>query len=234
MIDLLASYGATRSVEILAYHGDLRTAAAVFAANLTLAENPHALENAAGQGPDQLSRAGKPTCIFILVLGLQAPQRWRMPITSEHRPLAAFSLHSRSYSCDGPSPCDCGKATQGRVACAWQVGRSDDRRRVAETPEHTGEVIGANDAYPLQRRRAVVRASVQFPRHWHMMCTFLLAACSSPFTSDCPPAVFGNLDIKWALAGPELFILQARPIVAGHQVADRTPIPLSDKREIEP
>jgi len=32
-------------------------------------------------------------------------------------------------------------------------------------------------------------------------------------------ARFGKpLDIEWALAGRELYILQARPIVAGHQV----------------
>jgi ankyrin repeat protein len=56
MIDLLASYGATRSVEILAYYGDVRTAAAVFAANPALADDPHALENAAGQGHEPFIR----------------------------------------------------------------------------------------------------------------------------------------------------------------------------------
>src|SRR5205814_1188835 len=49
MVDLLASYGAARSVEIMAYYGDVRTAAAVFAANPALADDPTALENAAGE-----------------------------------------------------------------------------------------------------------------------------------------------------------------------------------------
>jgi ankyrin repeat protein len=56
MIDLLASYGAARSVEIMAYYGDLRTAAAVFAANPALADDPGALANAAAEGQDAFVR----------------------------------------------------------------------------------------------------------------------------------------------------------------------------------
>jgi ankyrin repeat protein len=50
MIELLCSYGAARGVHLLAYDGDLRTAAAVFAANPKLADDPAALANAAGEG----------------------------------------------------------------------------------------------------------------------------------------------------------------------------------------
>jgi ankyrin repeat protein len=50
MIDLLCSYGAARAVHLLAYYGDVRTAAAVFAANPQLADDPDALVNAAGEG----------------------------------------------------------------------------------------------------------------------------------------------------------------------------------------
>lgn len=50
MIELLCSYGAARGVHMLAYEGDLRTAAAVFAANPARADNPEALANAAGEG----------------------------------------------------------------------------------------------------------------------------------------------------------------------------------------
>jgi ankyrin repeat protein len=50
MIDLLCSYGAARSVNLLAYYGDIQTAAAVFATNPALADNAYALECAAGQG----------------------------------------------------------------------------------------------------------------------------------------------------------------------------------------
>jgi ankyrin repeat protein len=49
MIELLCSFGSSRSVELLAYYGDVQTAAAVFAANPALANDPVALENAAGE-----------------------------------------------------------------------------------------------------------------------------------------------------------------------------------------
>ncbi len=56
MIDLLCSYGAARAVHLLAYHGDVKTAAAVFAANPALADDPDALANAAGEGQEAFVR----------------------------------------------------------------------------------------------------------------------------------------------------------------------------------
>jgi ankyrin repeat protein len=56
MIDLLCSYGAARAVHLLAYHGDVRTAAAVFAVNPALADDPEALANAAGEGHEAFVR----------------------------------------------------------------------------------------------------------------------------------------------------------------------------------
>lgn len=56
MIELICSYGAAREVELLAYAGDIQTAAAVFHANPSLANDPVALENAAGQGRDAFVR----------------------------------------------------------------------------------------------------------------------------------------------------------------------------------
>jgi ankyrin repeat protein len=56
MIDLLCSYGASSGVHLLAYHGDVRTAAAMFAANPALANDPDALVNAAGQGHEAFVR----------------------------------------------------------------------------------------------------------------------------------------------------------------------------------
>jgi ankyrin repeat protein len=56
MVELLCSYGSSRSVELLAYYGDVRTAAAVFAADPALADDPVALENAAGQGHEAFVR----------------------------------------------------------------------------------------------------------------------------------------------------------------------------------
>jgi ankyrin repeat protein len=55
-IDLLCSYGASRPVHILAYYGDLKTAAAVFSANPKLADDVEALANAAGEGQDAFVR----------------------------------------------------------------------------------------------------------------------------------------------------------------------------------
>ena len=51
-INLLCTHGASRAVELLAYHGDLLTGAAVFSANPQLADDPIAFANAAGEGQD--------------------------------------------------------------------------------------------------------------------------------------------------------------------------------------
>ena len=45
-----------RAVHLLAYYNDLQTAAAVFAANPELANDPEALANAAGEGHDLFVR----------------------------------------------------------------------------------------------------------------------------------------------------------------------------------
>jgi ankyrin repeat protein len=56
MIDLLCSYGAARSMELLACDGDLKTAAAALAANPKLADDPNALACAAAGGHDAFVR----------------------------------------------------------------------------------------------------------------------------------------------------------------------------------
>jgi len=56
MIDLLCSHGAARAVHLMAYYGDVRTAAAAFAANPALADDPEALANAAGEGQEPFVR----------------------------------------------------------------------------------------------------------------------------------------------------------------------------------
>jgi ankyrin repeat protein len=56
MIELLCTYGAARSVNLLAYYGDIVEAAAVFAANPALANDAYALECAAGQGHEAFVR----------------------------------------------------------------------------------------------------------------------------------------------------------------------------------
>jgi ankyrin repeat protein len=56
MIDLLCSYGAARSLELLAYYGDLQTAAAVLRVNPALADDPEALAYAAENGHEGFVR----------------------------------------------------------------------------------------------------------------------------------------------------------------------------------
>jgi ankyrin repeat protein len=56
MIELLCSYGAARGMHLLAYSGDVQTAAAMLAANSALADDPEALANAAGQGHEAFVR----------------------------------------------------------------------------------------------------------------------------------------------------------------------------------
>ena len=56
LIDLLCAHGAARRVHLLAYYNDIRTAAAVFAANPSLADDPEALANAASEGHEGFVR----------------------------------------------------------------------------------------------------------------------------------------------------------------------------------
>jgi len=55
-VELLCSYGAARSVDLLSYYGDVETAAAIFALNPDLADDPHALSQAAAQGHEAFVR----------------------------------------------------------------------------------------------------------------------------------------------------------------------------------
>ena len=56
MVELLCSHGSRSSVDLLAHHGDVRTAAAVFAANPLLADDPAAFAGAAGNGHEAFVR----------------------------------------------------------------------------------------------------------------------------------------------------------------------------------
>jgi ankyrin repeat protein len=56
MIELLCSYGAARPVALLAYYGDIKTAAAVFEANPSKTDDAYALECAASQGHEAFVR----------------------------------------------------------------------------------------------------------------------------------------------------------------------------------
>jgi len=56
MVELLCSHGAARSVDLLSYYGDVETAAAIFAVDPALADDPHALAQAAANGHEAFVR----------------------------------------------------------------------------------------------------------------------------------------------------------------------------------
>ncbi len=56
MVELLCSYGAAQDLEILAYYGDVRTAAAMFAIDPSLADDPLSLATAAENGHEHIVR----------------------------------------------------------------------------------------------------------------------------------------------------------------------------------
>jgi ankyrin repeat protein len=103
LVELLASYGAARSVEILAYYGDVQTAAAVFDANRSRANDLEAFSNAVDNGhqsfvllmlryqPDLAARffpPGAPTRPldeFLFAQGMNPNQRNWMEVTPLHR-----------------------------------------------------------------------------------------------------------------------------------------------------
>jgi ankyrin repeat protein len=102
MIELLCSHGASRSVELLAYYGDVKTAAAVFAANPALADDPGALSYAAENGhaamvrlmlryrPDLATRIGcaaksRALTELLFANGMDANHRNWLLITPLHR-----------------------------------------------------------------------------------------------------------------------------------------------------
>ena len=81
LADLLASYGAVPALDILAYYGDVRTAAAIFATDPHKADDPHALATAAENGQE----------LFIkLMLRYQPDLAQRIGVAAETKELTAF------------------------------------------------------------------------------------------------------------------------------------------------
>ena len=81
MVELLCSHGAARRLHLLAYYGDLETAAAVLAANPALADDEEAFRNAAGEGHDAFVR---------LMLHYQPDLAKRVAVTAKTRELTEF------------------------------------------------------------------------------------------------------------------------------------------------
>jgi ankyrin repeat protein len=117
MVELLCSHGASRSLELLAYYGDVRTAAALLHANTGLAEDPVALAYAAEEGhepflrlllrrqPDLASRVGVAarTCELTELLfthGMDPSFRDWQGVTPLHRLARAGKLEQAALFLD--------------------------------------------------------------------------------------------------------------------------------------
>ena len=81
MIELLCSHGAARRLHILAYYGDLQTAAAVLAAKSELADNEEAFRYAAEEGHDAFVR---------LMLRYEPDLAKRVSVAAKTRALTEF------------------------------------------------------------------------------------------------------------------------------------------------
>lgn len=81
MVELLCSYGAARSIDILSYYGDVETAAAIFAVKPEFADDPQALSQAAGNGNEAFVR---------LMLHHQPELAKRVSGTAKTRELSEF------------------------------------------------------------------------------------------------------------------------------------------------
>ncbi|HEY3443315.1 MAG TPA: ankyrin repeat domain-containing protein [Paludibaculum sp.] len=81
MIDLLVSHGAQRSIEILAYYGDVAAAEARFAADPSSANDPGALANAAAESQD---------AFVHLMLRYQPNLARRIAVTAKNPELTEF------------------------------------------------------------------------------------------------------------------------------------------------
>jgi ankyrin repeat protein len=112
MIDLLAAHGAARSVDILAYYGDLPTAAAVFAANPALADDLEALANAAEEGQDAFVR---------LMLRHQPDLPKRLAVAAKTRELNEFLF---AHGMNASQPNWLGITPLHRFASAGDVERA--------------------------------------------------------------------------------------------------------------
>jgi len=179
MIDLLCSYGAARGVHILAYYGDVRTAAAVFAANPALADDPDALMNAAGEGQEAFVR-------LMLRYRPELPKRMTFP---------AWSIGGKTRELNellfrhGMNP---SQPDWLRITPLHHLARTGDAEKAAIFIEH-----GAD----LHARDEDIRST---PLGWAAkagkleMVGFLLKSGAQPNLPDDSPDLFWATPLEWA------------------------------------
>jgi ankyrin repeat protein len=163
MIDLLCSYGAARSVEIMAYYGDVRTAAAVFAANPALADDSEALANAAAEGQDAFVR---------LMLRYQPDLARRVGVGAKTRELTEFLFEH------GMNP---SQPDWLRITPLHQFARKGDLEKAALFIDHGADLHARDEdicSTPLGWAAKFGKAS---------MMEFLLSRGAEPNLPDDPP-----------------------------------------------
>jgi len=163
MVELLCSHGAASKVHLLAYYGDVRTAAAVFAANPSLANDPEALNNAAREGHEAFVR---------LMLHHQPELAKRVSGDAKTRELSEF-LFAR-----GADP---NRADWLGVAPLHQFARRGDIEKAALFLDH-----GAN---PHARDEDICSTPLGWAAKFGKtaMVEFLLSRGAQPDRPDDPP-----------------------------------------------
>jgi hypothetical protein len=131
MIELLCSYGAAQSMDILAYYGDVRTAAAIFAVNPALADDPGALMNAAGEAQEAFVR-------LLLRYRPDLPKRLTFPAWSVGGKTRGLNELLFQHGMDASQPDWLG------IAPLHQFARTGDVETAAVFIEH-GAALNARD-----------------------------------------------------------------------------------------
>jgi ankyrin repeat protein len=147
MIDLLCSYGASSPLHILAYYGDTKTAAAIFATNPKLADNTEAIENAASEGqegfvrlmlkyqPDLATRMfggakTKELTEFLFSKGLNPNQRDWMMVTPLHKFAGSGNLEMATLFLDHGADIHAVDEELSTTPLGWAVKRG--KKEMAE------------------------------------------------------------------------------------------------------
>ena len=163
MVELLCTYGAARSVDLLAHYGDLETAAAMFAASPALAGDPDALRNAAENGHEAFVR-------LMLRHAPELPKR----VNAGGKTRAITELLFQH----GMDP---NQADWLHVTPLHRFAKSDDVDNAAVFIEH-----GANlDARDEEFRSTPLGYAAKYGRT--RMVEFLLGCGAKPTLPDDPP-----------------------------------------------
>jgi ankyrin repeat protein len=168
MLELLCSHGAARPVHLLACFNDLQTAAAVFAANPALADDPEALANAAGSGHEPFVR-------LMLRYVPDLPSRVTFPAWSVGAKTRELNELLFQHGMDPSAPNWLG------ITPLHELARQGDIEKAAIYLDH-GADLNARDE---DIRSTPLGWAAKFGRK--EMVEFLLARGARPNLADDPP-----------------------------------------------